>query len=42
MTTQIVQIWNDFHYFGHYILTCETLSSHIILVYTDKSVMLKM
>ena len=31
----IVQIWNDFYYSGHYILSHKTFSSQIIFVYTD-------
>ena len=40
--TCMVQIWNDFYYSGHYVLSHKTLSGQIIFVYTDKSVMLKM
>ena len=39
MTTQ-VRIWYDFYYPGHYVLFCETLSSQIMLVYIEKTVML--
>ena len=38
----MVQIWNYFYNSGHHVLSYETLSSQIILVYTEKSVMLKM
>ena len=40
MATQMIQIWNDFYYSAHYILSCEASSSQIILVYTDKYAML--
>ena len=42
MTIQMVQMYNGCYYCGRYVLSRETLSSQIILVYTDKSVMLKM
>ena len=42
MTIQMVQMQNGCYYCGRHVLSRETLSSQIILVYTDKSVMLKM
>ena len=40
--THLVLICNDFYNCGLYVLCCETIFTQIILlVYTDKSVMLK-
>ena len=41
MIAHMIQIWNDLYYSGHYVPSHKSVSSQIILVYSDKFAMLK-